>query len=338
MNATTESSTPRPYHSQQPFRPIDSDQHPINYTLPNDVPTSHNSIHQTQPEVTATEPQTSLARNQREQAYPLGSREDVQQEDYESPLAGMFGRAYGRYREAEAARQAAQMSRNQALLATAQDGSYHDLTHRFSASSLNPLLDPAMTGTGQQAREGQERVQGHINRLYEAHHVARRMTEYLERPEYQLGPSFGSTQNRLSPQEAGFVAGSPPTIPIAELNQQRRRHGFHRQFYTNPFETSFRVPQDNDLVEDTSVNRIDMQTARPTPSKSEDLKVDFGCKVCTEQKINTICMPCMHACMCRWCASIHKDDCRDYEGRWNGTLWKCPICRKQITEVKRFYI
>lgn len=276
-----------------------------------------------------------------EQVYPLGTREDVQQEDYVSPVASMFGRAYGRYIEAESARQAARM---------ANPGGFVPFPPAYLEWRDNPLQDPsAAMIRGQVGMMQPPANMGVVVQLPQAPiHTRPAMTNTRGgppelRPREQRGhtePNSEPLRSQLNPEAFGFVPGSPPVVPISDTSPRRARTNFHRRFYTNPFETSIHRPQDGGLaIDDNSTNPIDTQLTRPDPVKSEDLKVDFACKVCTEQKINTVCVPCMHACMCKWCAMIHKNDCRERgSGRWNNSLWKCPICRKQIQEIKRFFI
>ncbi|KAH7374384.1 hypothetical protein BKA66DRAFT_513803 [Pyrenochaeta sp. MPI-SDFR-AT-0127] len=61
--------------------------------LPGDAPT--------EPSRPLTRREAQLQRARERFARVFGSREDVQQDDYESPLTTMYGRAYDRYRQAE---------------------------------------------------------------------------------------------------------------------------------------------------------------------------------------------------------------------------------------------
>lgn len=303
-----------------------------------------NNQHQT---MNASPTQSASPVHAQEQVYPLGSREDVQQDDYESPLAGMFGRAYGRYREAETARQTAQANGYEAISSWNNQGQFTTVYR----TALNPPLDPSgqHTQTQQQQAQTQEEMNMHLAQLSNAQNPALRdmhlglgLLSRGDQGSYMRAPQdHGLTQTLLNPTASRFVPGSSSATSVLQPPARRQRANFHRQFYTDSLRTFGRAPASNNPFDhdDNAANPIDAQLSRPNPVQPEDLKVDFACKVCTEQKINTVCMPCMHACMCRWCAQIHKSDCRDYDtGRWNGALWKCPICRKTIHEVKRFYV
>ncbi|KAJ9663532.1 hypothetical protein H2198_000798 [Neophaeococcomyces mojaviensis] len=91
-------------------------------------------------------PPSRERREQRVQAYPLGTIEDVQQEDYVSPITGMFTRAYDRFRIAEEVRRAeAQSAAIQARNDenTQPEGNPLINVQNLSSSlTLNPLANP----------------------------------------------------------------------------------------------------------------------------------------------------------------------------------------------------
>lgn len=257
--------------------------HFVNYT------TQSENRHQRQETTTHGHPP-------RQQAFPLGTREEAQQDNYSSPIGDMFSRAWDRYRDVQQARE---VYRRAEL----------DVTTGVEAA----LQSVSISGTEVTPEHGH---------LYDARWV---------------NPDSPLRQNPfIQTSEPSYLASTAP----------RLRHGrsnFHRQLYmSNPFDA---IPQDrrdyssmfgnSDPSDGRSV--IDKQP-RPEPVAETDLKVDFGCKVCKEQKVDTVCFPCMHACMCHWCAQIWKDSCKLESGRLDKSLWTCPSCRKNITESRRFYI
>lgn len=231
-----------------------------------------------------------------QQAFPLGTREEAQQDDYSSPIGDMFNRAWARYRDVQQARE-----------------EYNRAENDVSAGMAAALESVSISGTEVTPEHGH---------LFDARWV---------------NPDSPLRQNP-------FLQQSEPILTTSSMSRPRGgRSNFHRQLYmSNPFDA---VPQDrrdfsrifpdNDLADGRSV--IDKQT-RPEPTAELDLKVDFGCKVCKEQKIDTVCFPCMHACMCHWCADLWKNSCKTDNGRLDKTLWTCPSCRKNISESRRFYI
>ncbi|KAK5944895.1 hypothetical protein PMZ80_002097 [Knufia obscura] len=302
--------------------------------------------------------------SQRSQAFPLGTREDVQQEDYESPIFGLFDRAWTRYRGAEE-------SRTAALTAIAQDArrvfdeDYQLVDHQNTPVSRASLpnsqqenvppnyeqfqarqrhLDTSPLTMETMLREGQAQMERNAAQVA----VADGIRQALSGRRAHTDTHVSSTSEEITPSGSSnpFSLGQAAAGHNIPRSSRRARQNFHTQFYSNPFDespfryhNSMRLDGHTDTNPPATVNPIDVQRSRrPAVSKSEDLKVDFACKICQEQKIDTICMPCMHAATCRWCAEIFKDECRTMDGRFDQRLWKCVVCRRQIKEVKRFYI
>lgn len=240
--------------------------------------------------------------------HPLGTREDVQRDDYESPIAGLFTRAYARYHTAEERR--------------AADGRSNSLEHQSQHFVELNQNDPDYLRAQGQARAGAEAF---MQRRFEL--------DAQEREDMLWGvpPPAATIANPLrgtSVQTYGFVA----------------RPGFHRQFYAsaestrtypNPFHAQPIQPLEQ--VEVDGPNIIDLQR-RPPPLSKEELQVDFACKICQEQKIDTITMPCMHAALCHFCAEVWRQRCYGQDGRFDRSLHTCVICRRLVKESKRFYL
>ncbi|WEW56640.1 hypothetical protein PRK78_002088 [Emydomyces testavorans] len=70
---------------------------------------------------------------------------------------------------------------------------------------------------------------------------------------------------------------------------------------------------------------------RPKPKDRSEMKVDFECKVCLSQKVDTVIIPCGHAVLCQWCAEqqIPSHPCFPSRPREAVT---CPVCRKPVRE------
>lgn len=228
------------------------------------------------------------------QIAALGTVEDVQRPDYESPLGAMFTRAWTRYRDVETIRQEAT---SQAPPHAAQG--LQELMHQ---RLINEHLDIDLANQNSDVRNS--------------------------------SPDLALWTN----QAVGAAQSSPGTGVRMPL--RTRPLNFHAQFYGGAFNNNLierNLPRlDDDPL--TLVSPIDGQTQRPPQRSREDLLVNMACKICLEQPINTIVDPCFHAAMCRWCAQIYKAEAIDETGRFDRRLWKCPICRKQIKEVRRFYL
>ena len=94
-------------------------------------------------------------------------------------------------------------------------------------------------------------------------------------------------------------------------------------------------------------NPIDHQP-RPAGLSGSEMVVNIACRICEEQRIDTLMEPCMHAAMCHWCSDLIRTNAQNNRRRRRagfGDLtdsgpqeWKCPICRHEVTGVRRIYL
>ncbi|KIW71071.1 hypothetical protein, variant [Phialophora macrospora] len=189
--------------------------------------------------------------------YALGTREEVQSEDYVSPIATMYGRAWNRYREAEEHR-AANREAN------------------INADNVFGTRPPQLPDPGQQFDES-------MNNL-----------------------------RRASAQEFNERMHAMIEAQLAVLNPLR----------------------------EPDVNPIDSQVSRPPPMPSEEMTANIECRICHEQKMDTILEPCMHLSICHWCLEVMRARVRRYRvDPENGERrLRCPICRRNVTQAKRVYM
>ncbi|KIV91248.1 hypothetical protein PV10_05808 [Exophiala mesophila] len=215
----------------------------------NSLPTS------TLPQDTGSQsrPQGQTLQPQPRYQNPFGTREEIDSEDYQSPLATMFGRAWMRYRDAEASR----------------------LNPSISQQPSNPqTFDPtaAPRSITQIARD----------RGYDISVVQDDMGRL------QLMSAFTGTPP-LGTQTHGFNFANFPS-------GHNNAPGTH---LSNPFTPSTRSnmqsveDQASESPEEAVVNPIDAQT-RPPPLTSDQMTINIACRICTEQKVDTLFEPCMH--------------------------------------------
>lgn len=205
-------------------------------------------------------------RQRRAIANPFGTREEIESEGYQSPVADLFGRAWNRYREAQEATRAARTR--------AED-------ERRTAGDVGVL------GTGPPPFHGVD-----LDTAMAQH----RLEDSTD--ERELMMAFG-----------------------ASLRQRQRDHP-----HAHP-----------------RVNPIDQQSSRPPPLETQQMTISIACKICCEQKVDTLLEPCMHVAICHWCSELIRDRARrrrrqrlpgmDDEGRW-----RCPICRHDVTQSRRVYL
>jgi len=66
----------------------------------------------------------------------------------------------------------------------------------------------------------------------------------------------------------------------------------------------------------------------PEVVMEEDVKMKLECKICFDSRINTVLLPCGHACSCQDCSVKLKF------ATWDS---KCPICRSRIQNISMLY-
>ncbi|KEF60543.1 uncharacterized protein A1O9_02104 [Exophiala aquamarina CBS 119918] len=207
---------------------------------------------------------------------PFGTLEEIQSENYQSPLEGMFQRAEARYREAEAARQQAEEAHLQAATAEAR---------RIATGEIRQT----------------ELIEADIN-------ASNHVTVQLMMDIQEAGEAMW--RNALMPLENGLEPSHRPLTPM--------------------------------LSPLSDINPIDEQTSRPAPLSREDLTINIACQVCSEQRVDTLLEPCMHIALCRWCSEIIRRGPRhhqsDHGHASRSYRWRCPICRRRVTNARRVYL
>ena len=206
-----------------------------NSSLPSQPPSIDTSVPPTmdQPHGASYEP-PSAAHNQstnppgrrRPPRNPFGTREEWESPDYQSPLAGMFTRAWTRYADAEDTRQREEDSIRSSLRSIRQQ------------RSNGTALDGAVPDS-----------------IYEHGGL---LTDELRRVR-QLAADMASAVETM---EGYQIVAEPETTP--------------------------------------TINPIDAQR-RPPALTTEQMTISVACRICNEQKVDTLVEPCMHICQCPRC-------------------------------------
>ncbi|KAL4806153.1 hypothetical protein BDV18DRAFT_138856 [Aspergillus unguis] len=75
------------------------------------------------------------------------------------------------------------------------------------------------------------------------------------------------------------------------------------------------------------------QDSRPDPKGTSELTINMECKICMEQLVDTVLLPCGHAILCRWCANQQIPSTKGFpKGREI-----CPMCRGPVRHKHRIY-
>ena len=261
----------------------------------------------------------------------LGTREEIENADYQSPVGAMFGRAWDGYHVAEEIRRQAPAadnldhSNNTSANQTASSPTSH-VPHTHLASLLapqqrepreNPFTPPggrrrpALTSTSQ------------LDYREELH---RQHAEIMmrERPHFLAASHTARRPYRMSDEELALHHGLPP-----DYLAWYRQHPGHGSGHP-PYEPYYESESDSEQV------TFDTQE-RPPPMKPESMIVDLACTICKEQLVDTVVMPCMHAVMCNWCAELQIPGKRGTPHLARDRTAKCPLCRARVKEKRKIF-
>lgn len=240
---------------------------------------------------------------------PFGTREEIESEDYQSPVAQMFGRAWMRYRDAEANRSnpsvPQQPSNPQTFILPLGPT---QLQHAYQGNTLDDRINT---------------VQENLDSLQLASAVPEDSSRPVQTHGFTWNPTaehFSSVHNN-SIHPRLFIPASNTSINSVNIQTTEAQ----------PLESSERP----------SINPIDAQL-RPPPLTLEQMTVSIACRICNEQKADTLFEPCMHVVVCHFCSVLLQDAARrrrrDPHSHPATRKWNCPMCRRDIHTVRRVYL
>lgn len=144
-------------------------------------------------------------------------------------------------------------------------------------------------------------------------------------PSYPRPPEFRGLREHTSPRAANYAHR------LERRNrQQQDADDYHYDLLDEmDYEESIRAhPRGGQ----NCVKGLDIgNDGRPEPKTDEQLKVDLACKICFSQLVDTVLLPCGHACMCQWCANQHMEISK-YDKTRPIQPATCPMCRKRIKQ------
>ncbi|KAF2112601.1 hypothetical protein BDV96DRAFT_524675 [Lophiotrema nucula] len=226
----------------------------------------------------------------------FGSREEVQQDDYQSPISSMFNRATDRYRRAEERRASGTTS------APSLDG--------LNERERQVIEQDILWGVMQDSPENY--VQGLSERLSQEEispypDLLTLSTTY--RIASTLSTSAPPSDDRRSHPLADYIydAAAYNSSLRSELSLLRRRN-------MPPVPTA----------------TLDSQPNRPDAIPEEEMTKKVQCQVCYSQIADIAVLPCGHMVMCEWCADV-VIPVKDGQHIPIGPR-KCPMCRKQVKQ------
>jgi hypothetical protein len=251
------------------------------------------------PDTQAAEPDIAEAESIRQQRARerftrlFGTRQDVEQDDYVSPLTTMYQRAYARYNEAERIRE--------------------------SGDTSAPPLDGLV-----EVERG--RIEQHI--LWSVMNDSR---GELGRFAYSYRASYGAP-SATAPSGDSMTATSSPTIPGRPTSELREAVARMNSNISLIESATASVSSVIEAMRHTDTDRnldMDKQHDRPPPLEEEEMTKKLACSICYSQLANTALLPCGHMIMCEWCAEILIPVKHSHVPTRST---KCPKCRKQVKQ------
>jgi hypothetical protein len=274
-------------------------------------------------------------------ARVFGTREDLQQENYESPLSTMFNRASDRYRQAEERRAtdniapppldglSAQERREieeQLLWGVMRESASHqNLEQEGDVWSYTPrrreeveLADfvegePPVYWTAEQARDRRAAAISRFQHLMHPTTTAGPSTPLTLTTSASPSPSAngsGMTQVQNSIEQ---ITSEIQRLRIVSEAVTSTRHSIHARF----------------VHTEQPVQSLDSQPDRPEPLTDEEMTRNLSCRVCYQQLADIAVLPCGHMVMCQWCADVVIPVKHSH---LPVRMSKCPMCRKQVKQ------
>lgn len=252
---------------------------------------------------------------------PLGTREDVENEDYVSPLSVMFHRAHDRYRIAEETRRQA-FQADQFLAVSNENAMPNPLRSRQTNATDNFASQQELPEQFNYTIDPQQDMT-YSPWIQNAH------TEFNRR-------RFGL----VSPEEAmAEDARMFESLRTADLRQREEGLQLNVDAVNRIQPTVQPLVQQHGLQPQTPAITFDSQP-RPPPKASEEMVMNIACTICSEHPINVILLPCWHACMCNWCADLCIPTKRNtpFARPPTGFTGKCPKCRVVVKERREIFL
>lgn len=234
----------------------------------------------------------------------FGSREDVQREDYESPLSTMYNRAEERYQQAEERRATGE---------TTDPRTRH--LQNLPRRERRELEEQILWGVLQDSRRSfLERNQDTYVRSHAAELDSRNLAEPDGTPPSSNATStptstssFRSSLDQITSDLSRLQAATDAVANARiALTRQRTPH----PLFAEPKQT---LDQPN----------------RPPPLTDAQMTKKLDCQVCYSQIADIALLPCGHMVMCQWCADVVVPVRHSHIPARPS---KCPMCRKLVKQ------
>jgi hypothetical protein len=255
-----------------------------------------------------TRTEINLQRARDRVARVFGTREDVQRDDYESPLSTMYNRAEQRYQQAEERRATGE----------AMDTRTNNMDH-LSGPERRELEQQILWGFRPNPRPPRPPFSDSLPHLYREEYV-----------NSHAGSAADSTLPDDPPSSSNATLSASASSLRSSLDQITS--DLSRLQAATDAVASARIalarqrPPHTLLAEPTySLDQPD----RPPPLTDAQMTRKLDCQVCYSQIADIALLPCGHMVMCQWCADIVVPV---RHGHIPAQSSKCPMCRKAVKQ------
>ncbi|KIW00657.1 uncharacterized protein PV09_07844 [Verruconis gallopava] len=261
-------------------------------------------------------------------ARVFGTREDVQSDDYVSPITSMF------IRQAQWGRQ---MAERQRALREQQDAprSFEDSQRQQQRDdTAAPPNDPQPSQT-----------------------TVSDVQETPRRGQY-IGDSHTFVQSSQSAALSNTNQQANLTQPTRENASDAAWDDYLSRFadYMSPEElvelriqlsTTFSSPADAIRIASFRPPALQPEApifvgldgdGRPEPKTEDSMRFKLECKICLQQVADTACLPCGHLSMCEWCADQWVPTKEHDKTRPRDKGVRCPCCRAKVKSRVKIYV
>ena len=243
----------------------------------------------------------------------FGTVEDVQQDDYESPLSSMYNRAWNRYRQAEDLRAVGDQE------APPLEG--------LSAQERREIEDQLLWGVMRESQTGQEPE----SNVWSYTPVRGDQDSETRSGDVTVTPPWTNFPATSPPPSESVATTSSSTGGISEirLSLQQITSELQRLRLASEAVSSARHALHAHHGPERPFPTLDNQPDRPPPKTDAEMTKTLACQVCYQQLADMAVLPCGHMVMCQWCADVVVPVKHLHVPVRPS---KCPMCRKQIKQ------
>jgi hypothetical protein len=249
--------------------------------------------------ISRNEARTQRAR-ERFVARVFGTREELEQDDYESPIATMYTRAFQRFRQAEERRASGD---------TEGPASLDSLPPNERQEIEQQLLWGVMRDSRQETQAGQAA------------------------PAAAQESSMREVESATSVFESGTAAWLAAVDALRTPSDGGRWSPAHLQAISQALGSGFILPGFTPEVS----TELDMDKQnRPPPLEDEQMTKTLACQVCYSQLADIAVLPCGHMVLCEWCADTIIPVKHSHTPI--NTSSKCPKCRRKVKQRYKIHM